>query len=536
MPAINKKSCSRVLASMERTPWAIRPEMLETLLVIAQRQYSEPELVASLQGDYNAGGLDEEPDKVAVINICGPIFPRADFFSEISGACSLTSLERQIDDALYDDAVEAIVLRIDSPGGQVTGIHELAHYIREATEIKPLVAYVSGMACSAAYWLCSAADHIFVDRTSIIGSLGVVAAWTDDSKARTAAGLVDYEVVSSQSPNKRLSPSSEEGRSALQHELDGLADIFLSDVAAFRGVSVDVVAADFGQGGTMLADGAIKVGMVDEASSLKAVINLLIADAQVLPLTNNLTGVDMGLYKSAAERRADRQTRTTTKTKPKASVSRRASKKAEEEELDENGDPIVKPDAEDEFDENGDPIVKPDAEEEFDENGDPIVKPDAEDELDDDDVKEPIEDEIDPDAEEEDEESETKATNKAIKAFARGNKRLYTAIIRRGARRERRRIAAIDELEIVGQANLIKSAKYKCPMTAAATALAVVRAEGRQRSAYAQAYKEDAQFDIKPSSGGAVSSAKNQDGLTPAEAKAIEQIKLGANVSKRETK
>lgn len=267
--------CDRVISAITRQPWAITPDGLELVLGIAQRQISDHQSVLATPAERRESGKVQVRDGVAVISLMGPIFPRANIFMEISGATSIETLALRFGEALAAEDVQAIVLHIDSPGGQTTGVHEFAGQIFAARGTKPVVAYVSGVGASAAYWIASAAERVVVDATAMLGSIGVVAAWTDDKESRKSKGLRDYEIVSSQSPNKRLDPTSEEGRSALQRLLDATADIFIADVARHRGKRPATVAEQFGQGGVMLAAEAVKVGMADEVGSLENVIAAL---------------------------------------------------------------------------------------------------------------------------------------------------------------------------------------------------------------------------------------------------------------------
>lgn len=270
--------CDRLVSAIARQPWAITPDALELVLGIAQRNISDPQAVLSSPTVRRESGSLRMRDGVAVISVMGPIFPRADIFTQISGATSVETLALRFGEALAADDVKGIVLHIDSPGGQITGIHEFASQILAARDIKPVVTYASGMCTSAAYWIGSAAQRVVADETAELGSIGVVSAWTDDKEARKSKGLTDYEVVSSQSPNKRLDPNSEEGRSTLQCRLDEFADIFIADVARHRGKRAATVAEQFGQGGMMLAAEAVKVGMADEIGSLEGVIASLSGD------------------------------------------------------------------------------------------------------------------------------------------------------------------------------------------------------------------------------------------------------------------
>lgn len=487
-----KKQCHRVLTFIGKTPWAIKSDALEKIISIANRSYSDPNLVAAIKSEQSTLITESNDNSdIAVIDIFGPIFTRADLFSNVSGAASLDSLERQIDDALYDDSVKAIILRIDSPGGEVTGTHEFANYVAEACKIKTVVAYVHGMACSAAYWIASATSYIYVDKTAILGSIGVVAAWTDDSKSRTAAGLTDYEVVSSQSPKKRLDPKLDEGRAELQKQIDGLADIFIDDVAAFRDVSRNTVLTNFGQGSTFLADEAIKLGMADSVSSLRDVITkLTTADT-----SNNSLNINNGASKMSVKSQRD-----------KLNLSLKSTGKTGAD--DDNENKLDDKTGADNLDDDRNESSEDDEEYEgFDD----------------------VDDEEESSSEDDDD-KETDATKKAISAFDRKNPRLYRAILKRGARTERRRIASIEELNIVGHKKLIHQAKYSKRLTAEQTSYAVLKAEQQQRSKLSDDYASDGSYRVPTSA----ASVTNKNDNIPSSF--FENVAAGARAALRRKK
>jgi signal peptide peptidase SppA len=261
--------------------WAITREVLETIVGIAKRNLSLNELNTEVRNALQV--RDGEPlpgsrrtdtrGSVAIIPIIGSIVPRGGYFSSWSSAASIATIAKDLTVAIEDPTVEAIVLNIDSPGGDITGVSELATYIYESRGKKPIVAYVYGLGASAAYWIATAADRIVAADTSEVGSIGVVSTYTDWSEWDKKNGLKEIEIVSSQSPKKRLSPSSEAGRAEVQKIVDDLADIFISAVARHRGVTSDKVVSDFGEGGVMVASRALSAGMIDEVGSLEKILS-----------------------------------------------------------------------------------------------------------------------------------------------------------------------------------------------------------------------------------------------------------------------
>lgn len=271
-------------------PWAIEPEALRTLLAIAAREQSDreaaalirelraqrPTAVAAQRGrplDNTSGVMMR--DRVALLPVEGVIVRRADLFTEISGGASVETLARDFTTALGDPNVGAILLCIDSPGGEVTGIHDFAEMVYAARDQKPIHAYVEGIGASAAYWIASATSQITIEATADLGSIGVVMAVPDPA----AKKATDITFISSQSPNKRSDPNTESGRSRYQQIVDDTADVFIEAVARNRGMSTEQVVRDFDAGGIMTGRRAVAARLADRIGTLEATI----AELNTLP-------------------------------------------------------------------------------------------------------------------------------------------------------------------------------------------------------------------------------------------------------------
>lgn len=255
----------RALDLLLNEPWAIDPPAMEQILSIAQRLNEAPEAVAARLGRplENTRRVTVR-DKTAVIPITGPIFRRANLFTEISGATSVEILARDIQTAIDDPTVARLVLEVDSPGGQATGISELASLIHDSP--KPVTAYVDGMAASAAYWLASAAHELVMADTALVGSIGVVASYRPEKDA-------PLKIISSQSPLKQAAPDTDAGRVEAQRVVDQLAAVFIDAVARYRGTDAETVLADFGQGGVRLGSHAVAVGMADRVGTFESLFS-----------------------------------------------------------------------------------------------------------------------------------------------------------------------------------------------------------------------------------------------------------------------
>jgi signal peptide peptidase SppA len=143
--------------------------------------------------------------------------------------------------ALDDGAVRAVVLRVDSPGGEVAGCFEAARTMRTAasTKGKPVVAYADEMACSAAYALACIADEIVVPDTGVVGSVGVIATLAEESAALAAEGIAVAVITSgaAKADGHPAVPLADDARARIQAEVDYLADVFAGEVAGARGMT-----------------------------------------------------------------------------------------------------------------------------------------------------------------------------------------------------------------------------------------------------------------------------------------------------------
>jgi len=271
-----------LLTAITSATWAIDPQSLAGIIGIVEdhatlsREEWDERLTAveKQRGrplSNERKGVTMRDGGVATIEIVGPIVRRADLFSQVSGMTSIDTLAKDFGAAMDDRAVKAIVLAIDSPGGEVTGVAEFADMIRAARSgptTKPVVAYVGGMAASAGYWLASAAARVVCDSTALLGSIGVVQAVRDPSRDR--GGTIEF--VSSQSPHKRPDPTTGTGAAQIQGVVDAMAGVFVAAIARNRDVSEETVLADFGGGGLFVGQAAVAAGLADRVGSYESVI------------------------------------------------------------------------------------------------------------------------------------------------------------------------------------------------------------------------------------------------------------------------
>jgi len=255
--------------------WAVQDsQVLKRLAAIAQRQGSM-EAVERFRSHQAEDAFDVSiRNGVAIIPIHGPIFPRASLFTMVSGATSIDVLARDLQQMVQREDVRAIMLHIDSPGGAVTDVDEMAGIIADVARQKRVVSYINGTAASAAYWLATAATEIVSTRTGAVGGIGVVAT-VPKQQEPNEQGMMDFDIVSSNAPDKRPDPETNAGRQAILDRIDPIERTFVETVATNRGVSVDTVRQDFGQGNVIDGQSAVDLRMVDRLGTYEGVLNEL---------------------------------------------------------------------------------------------------------------------------------------------------------------------------------------------------------------------------------------------------------------------
>ena len=185
-----------------------------------------------------------------------------------------------IEDALSMEKVDSIVLMINSPGGAVAGLFDTCRYIEKASKKKKCTAYVTGMACSAAYAIATACDEIYMMEDAEVGSCGCYAHAVDYGEDYYKQNGFIHRIFRSKcSPKKNCSVITDEAEAeAFQAEVDALGEKYLKYVAKRRKCSYDDALKNFGQGGTFMGNDAVSAGMVD---GIKTLEELGIEDAEV---------------------------------------------------------------------------------------------------------------------------------------------------------------------------------------------------------------------------------------------------------------
>ncbi|HXH05862.1 MAG TPA: signal peptide peptidase SppA [Vicinamibacterales bacterium] len=274
----------RVIAWAKRQPWAVRREIAALIKDLLTRRalgltVSLEQLDARLASSPPAAARPaaQRRGTIAILPLNGIIAHRANLLVDVSGGTSTERFAAEFRAAVEDPAVDAIVLDVDSPGGGVYGVPELADEIFAARGRKPIVAVANAEAASAAYWIASAADELVVTPSGQVGSIGVYMLHEDFSGALEQDG-VSVTLVSAgeyKTEGNPFEPLSDEGRAYWQRVVDSYYDQFVRAVARGRGVTQTEVREGFGQGRMVTAKEAERLGMVDRVETLPETLTRL---------------------------------------------------------------------------------------------------------------------------------------------------------------------------------------------------------------------------------------------------------------------
>lgn len=290
----------RVLAAFFGQVWGMLPEKFEQMREVLQMRIEAGQSALDEDEFEEPRREPERRGKIAVLPLYGVIAQRMNLMMTFSGGTSTEIFGAQLDRMVADRSVSSIVIDIESPGGSVFGVPELAEKIYNARGAgKPIVAVANAYAASAAYWIGAAADELVVTPSGKVGSIGVYALHVDYSRANEMEGVKPTYIHAGRfkvegNPDE---PLGETARDEMQRSVDQYYEMFTEAVARFRGVSVDVARGElFGEGRLVSARQAVHVRMADAVATRDEVINRLAGKNK---------GSGRGARTSTARRRLD---------------------------------------------------------------------------------------------------------------------------------------------------------------------------------------------------------------------------------------
>jgi len=264
---------SALFANAIGQPLLVHPQMGEQLIggYLHGAVDARPPLltVGELAPEYKdaATGVVTQGRSVAVLNVSGALVNRFEGGMCEPGPLSYEELTAAYNSALSDDRFEAIVLRLETPGGMASGLFDYADRINATNAksggAKRVIACIDDYAYSAGYGIAAACDEIWITRTGGAGSVGVIAYHYDQSGYDAKIGLKVTPVFSGEhkadmSPHAPLGDSTREW---LQGRMDSMRGMFAESVAKYRGMDVAAVLATEAQ--VYQGAEAIAIGFAD---------------------------------------------------------------------------------------------------------------------------------------------------------------------------------------------------------------------------------------------------------------------------------
>lgn len=263
-----------------QTSWLNRPMMIE------QKSFDLLSLYNGKQPIFKnlKHSVKSNIEKIAIIPIHGILTKKPGAFDDFLSMTSYEKIREEIEEALENKEIETILLDIDSSGGEVSGLFDLADFIYNARSQKKIIAMANDDAYSAAYAIASSAKKVFLTRTSGVGSIGVIASHIDQSAFDEKQGI-KYTNVFAGSRKNYLNPHepiTSESLEGLQEEVNRLYEMLIELIARNRNLSAETVKST--EAGLYFGQNAIEIGLADEITTFSEFINNY--------RSNNMTKVD----------------------------------------------------------------------------------------------------------------------------------------------------------------------------------------------------------------------------------------------------
>lgn len=280
-----------ILSSFYNTPLCILPSKADQIAAFLEAkamgvsyepviEEEEPGYCVSLAGNQVAldkiAAVSAGDSFVAVLPLFGTMYQHGGLEMQMSGGTSTERLGAQFSALDANPAVKTIILHTHSPGGQVWGTGELSDLIHSAAKRGSTRVVTAGnsMIASAATWASTSANEVYLTPGGEMGSVGVIMMHTDVSQAEEKRGVKRTIIATSDKKveGHPYAPLGEETAAAWMAECQQTLTKFVDALARNRRTSSAKVESDFGQGGMLSAQDAVKAGMADGVATFRDVL------------------------------------------------------------------------------------------------------------------------------------------------------------------------------------------------------------------------------------------------------------------------
>lgn len=263
-----------LISRVESTLWAIEPAYGKFFTDLLYRRTGE----AVSADDVRAATVDRRGgdqgvrDGVGIVQLYGPIFPKANLMTESSGCTSCEEFAGAFEALCANADVAAIVIDCDSPGGAISGVQEAYDRMVSAKSDsgKTVVAVANHTMASAAYWLCCAADEIVASPSSLTGAIGVFKIHESIARKLEADGT-DVTIISAGEEKVDGNPFealSDRASASMQSRIDAAYNAFTRAVADGRNTTPAAVRSGYGRGAPLTSGAALDAGLVDRVGTM----------------------------------------------------------------------------------------------------------------------------------------------------------------------------------------------------------------------------------------------------------------------------
>lgn len=267
----------RIIQLVTGAPWLITPAGHSSVRTLIENHLAGKAInLADIVGEPEQPRIEE--NGVGVIPIKGVIGKGLSKLEKTCGACDTKDVESELAQMLDDPTCKAILLDVDSPGGTVSGVPELAAKIAAADDRKPVLAFTDGQMCSAAYWLASGVRVIYASPSAEVGSIGVYMPWVDSTKAYENEGYKVEVIKNTGGTFKGMgmpgTALTDDQRAHLQERVDEIFGMFTVAATYRRKISPDAM-----RGQTLMAAAAKAGGLIEGIGEYSDAIQECLAQA-----------------------------------------------------------------------------------------------------------------------------------------------------------------------------------------------------------------------------------------------------------------
>jgi signal peptide peptidase SppA len=188
----------------------------------------------ALPAPYNIGST-------RVIPVAGTIGFKVGNIAKSCGVADVQDIKGWINEGLNDASVTGMILSISSPGGGVSGVPELAQYIKQASKQKKIVSFTDDLAASAGYWIAAATDEIYATPSADVGSVGVYSYMLTYEDMFKQAGVTPHLFKDGKYKGMGAEgfPLTDDQKAYLQGEVDKISKMFKGFVKESRSSITD---------------------------------------------------------------------------------------------------------------------------------------------------------------------------------------------------------------------------------------------------------------------------------------------------------